>query len=378
MGILIGADFVPTKSNEEWFEKGKVKELVGEELYKKIIQADYRIFNLEAPLTNSFQPIKKCGPNLIAHTNTINAYKKLGVNLFTLANNHILDQGISGVISTQNILESVGINYVGLKSNKFLDNSSFIFSYGGKKVGVYACTEHEFSTLNNIFDIIANPYDEKIIYEKIKVLKEKCDYIIVLYHGGKEYYRYPSPKLQESCRKMISFGANLVVCQHSHCIGCEEKYENGTIVYGQGNFLFDLSNNEYSQTGLLIELDSNFKISYIPLKKNGNSISIASKSEALEIISAFNFRSKEIQEKDFIINNYNKFTEEMFETYLWTLSGKESIVFKILNKLTNGKLRAWSLRKKYNDEAIMKIYNYIICEAHNELLTNILERKIYE
>lgn len=376
MGILIGADFVPTKSNKEWFEKGQVKELIGADLYQKIIQADYRIFNLEVPLTNFFQPIKKCGPNLIAHTNTINTYKKLGVNLFTLANNHILDQGVDGVISTQNILESVGINYVGLKSEAFLDNSYHIFLYDGKKIGVYACTEHEFSTLN-MFDIIANPYDEKKSCEEIKALKEKCDYVIVLYHGGKEYYRYPSPKLQDSCRKMISFGANLVICQHSHCIGCEEKYKSGTIVYGQGNFLFDLANNDYSQTGLLIELDSNFKISYIPLKKRGNSISIATESEAVEIINAFNFRSKEIQQKDFVVNNYNRFTQEMVETYLWTLSGKEGFIFRVLNKLTNGKLRAWNLHKKYNDEAIMKIYNYIICEAHNELLINILERKIY-
>ena len=68
-----------------------------------------------------------------------------------------------------------------------------------------------------------------------------CNSII---NGGKEHYRYPSPDLQKICRKFIDKGADLVVCQHSHCIGCEEKYNHGTIVYGQWNFLFDRSNIE--------------------------------------------------------------------------------------------------------------------------------------
>lgn len=76
-------------------------------------------------------------------------------------------------------------------------------------------------------------------------MSNACDYTIVLYHGGKEHYRFPSPNLQKYCRKFIEKGANIVICQHSHCIGCEENYKNGKIIYGQGNFLFDDSDDEY-------------------------------------------------------------------------------------------------------------------------------------
>ncbi len=92
--------------------------------------------------------------------------------------------------------------------------------------------------------------------EHILNLKNVCDYVIVLYHGGKEHYRYPSPQLQKICRKMAEKGADLVICQHSHCIGCMEKYNNATIVYGQGNFIFAGADDEYWNTSLLITVDT--------------------------------------------------------------------------------------------------------------------------
>ena len=105
-------------------------------------------------------------------------------------------------------------------------------------------------------------------FDHIANLKDECDYVIVLYHGGKEYYRYPSPILQKVCRKMCDKGADLVICQHSHCIGCREEYKGSEIVYGQGNFIFvGTSNNEYWNNALLIELklEDEASIEYIPL-----------------------------------------------------------------------------------------------------------------
>lgn len=78
MNIIIGADLVPTKSNIELFEKGDVNTLLGNDLVDIIHSADYRIFNLEVPLVNESSPIKKCGPNLIATTKCVSAYKAGG------------------------------------------------------------------------------------------------------------------------------------------------------------------------------------------------------------------------------------------------------------------------------------------------------------
>ena len=60
MNILIGADLVPTESNAEYFVKGDIRHLFGDELVTVLNDADYRIFNLEVPLTKKASPIPKC------------------------------------------------------------------------------------------------------------------------------------------------------------------------------------------------------------------------------------------------------------------------------------------------------------------------------
>lgn len=99
---------------------------------------------------------------------------------------------------------------------------------------------------------------------------------------------------KKTCRKLVEKGADLVVCQHSHCIGCREEYLQGTIVYGQGNFLFDDEENEYWQTSLLIMISDDFEVKYIPLKKNKNTVRVAKENEAKNILEQFNIRSEEL------------------------------------------------------------------------------------
>lgn len=143
-----------------------------------------------------------------------------------------MDQGEDGLESTMKVLDEAKISFIGAGKNIVDASKPYIMNREGFKVGVYACVEHEFS-FADYNKPGANPYNTLESYEHVYYFKEHCDYVIVLYNGGKEHYRYPSPDLQKICRKFIDKGADLVVCQHSHCIGCEEKYNHGTIVYGQ-------------------------------------------------------------------------------------------------------------------------------------------------
>lgn len=372
MNILIGADLVPTDSNKELFKSGDAKALVGEGLLSMLTSASYRIFNLEVPLTEEERPIMKQGPNLIAPTTTVQGYKALGVDLLTLANNHILDQDASGLYSTISVLDEAGIAHVGAGNNLSEAEKPYVFSFAGKRIGVYACAEHEFSIATERTPG-ANPFDPLWSLDHVEELKKNVDFIIVLYHGGKEHYRYPSPNLQKVCRRLVDKGANLVICQHSHCIGCEEKYKDGTIVYGQGNFLFDDNESEYWQTSLLVSIDDSFNISYVPLRKNGNSVMYAEDGE--KILGEFRSRSEEIKKKGFIEENYGKFADEFLFNYLHKYSGKEGTVFRGVNKLLDGKLRKSKLERIYDKKQRAALINYAECEAHRELLLAGLKRK---
>lgn len=375
MSIIIGGDIVPTKSNLDLFENADAASLVGEELLQLLEEASFRIFNLEVPLTDVSSPIRKHGPHLIASTASAGALQALKTDLVTLANNHILDQGSEGLRTTCRTLSKYGIAYVGAGECPADAAAPATFPFYGKTVGVYACAEHEFSIVSD-HSPGANPFDPLWSLDHVAELKEATDYVIVLYHGGKEHYRYPSPQLQKTCRRLIDKGADLVVCQHSHCIGCEEQYKGGTIVYGQGNFLFDYRENEFWQTGILISLDKEFGISYIPCEKHHHSVRKAGFEEGQRILEAFRNRSEEIQEAGAVEKKYCAFTMEMTDMYLRGLSGRPSLITRILNKISAGRYMKHRLAAAYDEQTRLRIENYLTCEAHSELLLNGLKSGI--
>lgn len=372
--MIVGGDLVPTRSNNELFVNGDIRSLIGEELHTILKNAECRIFNLEVPLTDVEEPIRKVGPNLIAPTETINGIKALGVDILSLSNNHILDQGVQGLKSTCDVLEKNNIAYLGVGNTIEEASKPYIFMFGDKKIGLYACTEHEFSIVSD--DVAgANPFDSLESFDQVAELKKKCDFVIVLYHGGKEHYRYPSPNLQKVCRKFIQKGANLVVCQHSHCIGCKEEFENAVIIYGQGNFIFDHSKNEHWQTSLLLEIDSELQVSFIPITKKEEVIRLAKDTEANQILEAFYKRSEEILVSGFIESEYKKFANSMLNFYLLRMLGNRNIVIRVLNKLSKNRVNNWLIGKKFDNQRKRGLQNIIECEAHRELLLYALKNK---
>ena len=374
MYFLIGADIVPTKNDQEYFESGKVKDLAGEELYGLLQESSYNIFNLETPLADQDTPILKQGPNLRASTKSARGFRELRVDLFTLANNHILDQGEKGLTSTIGALEQEKIAHFGTGRNLSETVRTHVFAFGDKKIGVYACTENEFSVA--VEDSAgANPYDPLWSFDHVTALKEEADYVIVLYHGGKEHFRYPSPGLQKTCRRFIDKGADLVICQHSHCIGCEENYQNGTIVYGQGNFLFDYRDEECWKTGILIRVDEGFQISYVPFAKAGIGVRLAAGEQGDCILKAFRERSEEIKKEGFVEDNYRKYAALKLTEYLSAIAPKRSLLFRVVNKLTGYRFGEWYVKRKYDLPGMVRIANYVECETHRELLLQALKNQ---
>lgn len=367
MSIIIGADIVPTPSNRHWFEIGAIDKLVGEELLDLLSNTDYRVFNLEVPLTNQISPIAKMGPNLIATTASITAMKALGIDLVTLANNHIMDQNVQGLESTLQTLAHANIAYVGAGHDLREASKPFFVDIKGKRFGLYACAEHEFSIAEDDYPG-ANPFDCLDSLDHIAEMKMQCDYAIVLYHGGKEHYRYPSPYLQKVCRRIVDKGADLVVCQHSHCIGCKEEYLQGTIIYGQGNFIFDNLKNEYWNTSLLVRIDDNATISYIPLQRQESGVRIATGSHAEDILGSFQKRSEEIQNPGFVKEQYRTFSQISLKQYLTYFSGKQNqFIFKVVNKLSQHKYEDF-FSNYFKRKLGAGMRNYIECEAHRELI----------
>lgn len=369
--LIIGGDLAPTLSNNSIFENGSIESIIDGKILNQISSADFRIFNLEVPLTDINKPIRKDGPNLIAPAATINGIKRIGPDVLTLANNHILDHNEPGLFQTIELLDRNSIKYVGAGKN--LDQAAIplVLEKNGLKTGIYACAENEF-TIAGEKSAGANPFDPLESPDHIASLKEKCDFVIVLHHGGKEHYRYPTPGLRKVCRKMVDKGADLVVCQHSHCIGAFEKYNAGIIVYGQGNFLFDRNDNEFWSTGLLLKLSLGEKLSvdFIPVSKNGNGVKLAEKEDGENILGSFRLRSEQILKPGFVESEFARYCDENGQYYMAVFAGFGKIVRNI-DKLFKG----FFTRQLYSWKKASLIQNHVECESQRETVIGYLNNK---
>ena len=165
----------------------------------------------------------------------------------------------------------------------------------------------------------SRPYDEYDTMEDIREAKKNHDRVIVLYHGGKEHCRYPSPRLRKLCRAMARNGADVVLCQHSHCIGAYEQYENCHILYGQGNFHFvrpDIERDSW-HTSLAVEYDTlSHEISFVPVKEVGESgIGLAHGAEKDAIMTAFAARNQQLQNGEWK-QGWHDFCQEKKDIYI--------------------------------------------------------------
>ncbi len=302
MRILIGGDVSIKSDCEALFADGNK----GRELFGDIVDlfecADRVMVNLECAVTEKETPIKKIGPNLKAPLNTVKTLKSIFVTDCLLSNNHIFDYGSAGIKDTLLQLEKYGINYTGFGKNEVDARKNMVIEKDGVKISVIAVCEHEYSyALQNRMG--ARGYDPYDTNEDIENAKKESDYVIVIYHGGKEGCRYPSPRLLKACRSMVKHGADVVLCQHSHCIGCYEKYMNGHILYGQGNFHFVSENyaqdDEYAwNTGFLVEvlIENGLDVKFIPCKVQGKGIDLAKGTEKAKLLNDFEERNKSLQD----------------------------------------------------------------------------------
>ena len=348
MKLLIGADLVPTATNEHLFIAGDADALFGKvvDVAKK---ADRVMINLELALTRHDGKIRKFGPNLKADPDCVNGYKALGVTDAFLSNNHVFDYGKQGLIDTEAALTAAGIGYTGVGKN---DTDSrkpyFIEAEGGKRIGFINVCEHEY-TYATPDRMGANPFDPFLTMQDIREAKKQCDYLVVIYHGGKEYCRYPSPRLYNLSHEMVLCGADAVIAQHSHCIGAYELFEGGHIVYGQGNFNFAFENYKRPEcwyTGVLVELDTEDKsyIKFYPTYETAKGCDLAEGERAKEIMDGFEKRSAEMLDGSWRDGWHAFCTDPEREYYHRAISG-----------VVDG------------EEGIQKFAHYLDCEAHTDV-----------
>jgi hypothetical protein len=372
MNLLIAGDFYVSDD----FQGKDLFDTPVESLFAGV---DYRIINLEAPITLRARKntILKTGPHLCAKKETVlPPLEKLHVDMATLANNHIMDYGRPGLLDTLGSLKSANIQTVGAGLNLQEARKPFILENDGDRIAIMNFAENEWASAT-MDRAGANPLDLIENIRQIREAKKSSGYVIVIIHGGHEYYEFPSPRMVRQYRLYAENGASAIVGHHSHCISGYEVFQGVPIFYGLGNFIFtDPSDFEVWYTGLILNLQisRNKDISWelIPV--------IQSKSQY--------FLTRPEGGKDEIVRNaINKYSATITDEALLAQEWKRLLstrkrqyldLFSPLNIIQNRYVRAalsrigvahLFIRKKH----LARILNNIRCESHAEAVRDIIE-----
>tara|TARA_Y100000768_G_C23966629_1_gene678178 strand:- start:284 stop:1258 length:975 start_codon:yes stop_codon:yes gene_type:complete len=278
--------------------------------YNVNIDLDKFIFNLEYPITKSITPVKN---KIVLHQENsfIKDTFKKNPTAVCLNNNHIFDYGLDGVQQTIEFLNQNNISYFGVGNEK--NNYNNPYSINDQKITYdfygYCCTSTNPFIGNEKISLSLIDVDR--IKRDIVSSKSKGNTVTIILHWGDEEVKYPKPSDIRIARKLIDFGADLVLGHHAHVIQSYEIYKEKKIFYGLGNFIFpDLDIPSHFN-------GKNFEKKYIKQQSDENRksivIDIPNKNE-LNVRKTF-FKKGVIDLYDFKINKYLIESNFLYETY---------------------------------------------------------------
>ena len=211
----------------------------------------------------------------------------------------------------------------------------------------------------------------------------KCDIKIILLHGGREFYRFPTPRMKLFSHQLIDEGADCIIWHHSHCSSGFEYYHGKYISYGIGNFLFDYDinyKNFFKSYFIEITITDDGRKLYkvIPYwqHRDGTLLQLMENEEKVEFIKEINKISEVISDDQLFKDEWEKFCDRARDEYLAGLLGYGRI-FQRMGKV-DCKYSDMKLLKKYgvSEKELLKLASMLRCETHREIFLKIIEKYV--
>jgi poly-gamma-glutamate synthesis protein (capsule biosynthesis protein) len=212
---------------------------------------DLRIINLETSITKSEDYWKNKGIHYRMHPDNIACLTAAKIDFCSLANNHILDWGYSGLKETLETLNNAnvknagaGINIREAETPAIIDIenkcSVIILSFGMVTSGIplnWSATEDK-PGVNLLKDLSVKTVQR--IKEQVQEVKRQGDIVIVSIHwGGNWGYKIPSEQIKFAHKLIDDAGVSIIHGHSSHHLKGIEVYKDRPIIYGCGDFLND-------------------------------------------------------------------------------------------------------------------------------------------
>lgn len=367
----MAGDFCPRFRTAELFEQKK-HEVVLHEVVPYLSKCDYSIVNFECAIADgtNAKPIKKCGPAISCSEEGLKALKYAGFKCLTLANNHFGDYGEIGTKNTLQAIREYGFDHVGGGEN-LIDAQKVLYkTIGELSFAIINICEHEF-TIAGKEHAGAAPLDVPTVVCSILEAKRKADRVIVIVHGGNEFFQLPTPRMKRTYRCFVECGADVVLNHHQHCFSGYEFYKGKPIFYGLGNFCFDHPTfkglwNEGYMVNLFFDETITFEL--IPY----------SQCAELATICVYENEQREklltkVHELNEIILNDDSLEEEYRKFYPSCFPGMRMSITPYTSRIPYSLCLRHLLPSFITEERKRLIYAYVNCESHRDVFLEYLK-----
>lgn len=270
--LLFAGDLYLTELLQDKYRRTGIGAAATEDLLAFLKEGDLFILNQEFPFGTTGEAMEEKEYTFRVPPDLVSVPSDLGVDLVTLANNHILDFGRSPLTETLAALDGAGIAHVGAGEDLEAAKALRTFEIQGKTIGFLGASRviPEASWNASKYNSgVFTTYDATQLVAEIQKAKESCDFVAVLVHWGIERNTFPEDYQKTLAHQYIDAGADAVIGSHPHVLQGIEYYQGKPVFYSLGNFIF--SNGPYESMIAELELtNGETRVRVIPCASEGN------------------------------------------------------------------------------------------------------------
>lgn len=280
-GDVLLSDYVLNNYNSTGIEG-----VLDEEMLKALKEADVTVINQEFPFSTRGQQAPDKQFTFRVNPSYVSVLKEMGVDMATIANNHVLDFGDEALLDTMDTLEQAGILYAGAGENMERASQLQVIEASGLRVGMLAASRvipvASWNIENHQPGVFCT-YDPTLLVREIEEAKEECDYLFVYVHWGIERNTTPEDYQKNMARQYIDAGADAVIGSHPHVLQGIEFYKEKPIFYSLGNFIFNQDIEKTMTVQLEAEEGKTTSVRILPASASGAKTSLSDGAKAQQL-----------------------------------------------------------------------------------------------
>ena len=285
--ILFGGDVLFGNAFLAGYDANGIAGVISEELLLELQAADVLMINNEFPFSTQGAPMEGKQYTFRCEPSYVTALKEMGVDVVSLANNHVLDYGKAALSDTFVTLDGAGIRYGGAGESIARAEQVQTFEINGKKFGFLAVSRVVPTgdwKVENSAPGVFSCYDDTRLIELVEEAAKECDFLAVYPHWGVEYAAYPEDYQTKIAQNCLAAGADVVVGSHTHCLQGAAYFGGQPVFYSLGNFVFGQTIDRSALLKVTVTPEGEQRYQYLPIYAEGGVTKLATGQKAQEIL----------------------------------------------------------------------------------------------